>query len=91
MKVVTNMEPSKPHICVKDDFAKANELNYLYLWFEMQDFSNECNLIVDSLVYDVDARLEVDSSQVQLLFCQLCTKKSKGPEGISAHLLKHVR
>ncbi len=88
MKVVTNMEPSKPLICVKDDFAKANELNGFYLWFEMQDFSDECNLIVDSLVYDVDTRLEVDSSQVQLLFCQLCTKKSKGPDGISACLLK---
>lgn len=46
------------------------------------------NLNVDSLVYDGDTRLEVDSTKVQLLFRRLCTKKSKGPDGISTRLSK---
>ncbi len=49
LKCVTNMEPSKPHIRVINDLAKANELNDFYLRFETQDFSEECNFIVDSL------------------------------------------
>lgn len=41
MKVVANLEPSKPHICVMEEVAKSNELKNCYLRFEMQDLSNE--------------------------------------------------
>ncbi len=66
MKFVTNMEPSKPHIHVKNDLAKANELNDFYLRFETQGFSE---FIVDSFVYDVVTRLYGD----ELPKCSYCS------------------
>lgn len=45
MKVVTNMESSKPHTvctCTNDDLQKANELTDFYLQFQNHDFSDKC-------------------------------------------------
>ncbi len=64
MKFVTNMEPSKPHIHVKNDLAKANELNDFYLRFETQGFSE---FIVDSFVYDVGTSVRVLSLQSSVI------------------------
>lgn len=53
----------------------------------MNDFCDKCKSVIGSLTDNMGTKLEVDSSKVQLLFHQLCTKKSKGPDGISARLL----
>lgn len=82
------MESNRPFISMSDDLQKANELNKFYLWFQTHDFSDKCRSVIGSLTDVMGSRLQVDSSKVQLLFHQLCTRKSKGPDGISAQLLK---
>ncbi|XDV42509.1 hypothetical protein PO909_011155 [Leuciscus waleckii] len=88
MKAVTNMKPSIPHIRTIDDLQKADDLNDFYLRFQTYDFSDKCKCVIGSLTDDMGTRLEADSSKVKLLFHHLCTQKSKGPDGISARLLK---
>jgi len=88
MKAVTNMETNSQLINTSDDLQKANELNDFYLRFQTHDFSDKCRSVIGSLMDDMGSRLIIDSSKVQLLFRQLCTKKSMGPDGISAQLLK---
>jgi len=88
MKAITNMAPSKAHITTTDDRMKANELNDFYLRFQTQDFSNECISILNSLSTDSNIRHEIDWLQIQSLFQHQSTRKAKGPDGISARLLK---
>ena len=82
MKAITNTEPSKRHISATDDVQKANELNDFYLRFQSHDFSNQFNIVLDSLTDDLSTRPEVENHKVQSLFPQLCTNKSSGPDGI---------
>ena len=49
MKTVTNMNPEKKQIIALDEQQKSNELNDFYLRFDSQDFSLECNNILQSL------------------------------------------
>ncbi len=88
VKAITSMEPSKRRIYSSDDLQRANELHDFYLRFQTHDFSNECNMVLESPSDDIDGRPEVDSRKVQSLFRQLCTRKSSGPDNIPAHLLK---
>lgn len=88
MKAIANMVPSKVHITTTDDQMKANELNDFYLRFQTQDFTNECIRVLNSLSTDMNIGHEIDWLRIQSLFQQQCTRKSRGPDGISARLLK---
>ncbi len=59
-----------------------------FLSFETQDFSSACDTVIKSIPCDQSPRLTVDQHKVKSLFRQVCTKKSTGPDGISAFVLK---
>lgn len=69
-----------------DDLQKATEQIIFIFGFKFMISLINVNLL-GSLTDNMGTRLEVDSSKVQLLFHQLCTKKSKWPDGISGLLL----
>lgn len=49
MKSVTNMNPTKKQITTLDEQNKSNELNDLYLRFDQEKFSHECDRVMQSL------------------------------------------
>ena len=60
MKSVTNMNPAKKQITL-DEQKKSNKLNDFYLRFERQNFSQECDRVLQSLPdTDDTCCLEVD-------------------------------
>lgn len=57
--------------------------------FESQDFSLECDKMLQPIILsDSCPRLIVDPFKIQSLFSEVCKKKSTGPDGIPAFLLK---
>ena len=66
----------------------ANELNDFFLRFENHDFSKECNNVMQTILTDVSCRIVIDPLRIQSIFKHVCTKKSTGPDGIAALLLK---
>lgn len=49
MKVITIMNTNRKHLITNDDLQKANELNDFFLRFETQDFSLECNNVLETI------------------------------------------
>ena len=88
MKAITNMNTTKKHLSTDDDLGKANELNDFFLRFENHDFSKECNNVMQTILTDVSCRIVIDPLRIQSIFKHVCTKKSTGPDGIAALLLK---
>ncbi|XDV21520.1 hypothetical protein PO909_026611 [Leuciscus waleckii] len=86
---MTNMNTKVNRLITNDDLRKANELNDFYLRFDTQNCVLECREALDSLVIEnTSDRIIVDQQKVCSIFSRLCTKKSTGPDGISALLLK---
>ena len=92
MKNITNMNTQRKQITSLDDKAKANELNDFFLRFETDDFSNEGAHALETIsardFTDKPKRLEIEPRQVCNIFSKVCAKKSKGPDGLPAFLLK---
>lgn len=88
MKSVTNMTTLKKDLATHVEQSKAGELNYFFMRFDTQDYSLECNNVLQSLTTDPYPRLVVDHFNIQSLFSQVCKKKAASPDGISAFLLK---
>ena len=85
MKSVTNMNPAKKQITL-DEQKKSNKLNDFYLRFERQNFSQECDRVLQSLP-DTAWKLTLTASDVSiveyvrarpqaLMACQLFLPKS---------------
>lgn len=71
-----------------NDFVKANDLNYFFLRFDAQNPHNPLMDEVSDLVSgDLDC-VVIDPKQVQTVFRNVCNKKSMGPDGLPASLLK---
>lgn len=88
MKAATNMTTHRKCLITCDDLSKSNELNDFFLRFDTQDFSLECNNVLQSITtVEPCSRLVVDPLKIQF-FSHVCKKKSAGPDGISAFLLK---
>lgn len=76
------------HLITYDDLGKANKL-MTQVRFGTQDCALECREALESLVIEnTSDRVIVDPQKVCLIFSRLYTKKSTGPDGISALLLK---
>ncbi len=89
MKAAANMTTTRRCLVTDDEFIKANELNDFFMRFKTQDFSSECDKVLQSInLSDSCPGLTVDPSKIQSLFRGVCKKKSTGPDGISAFLLK---
>lgn len=70
------------------DFKKANELYEFYTRFDNKVFIRECEVILQTVSCETEARLIVFPQDVTSVFRKICTKKSTGPNGISAYLLR---
>ena len=69
--------------------SRTNKLYDFVLRFDTQNYSLECNNILQSnTTADLCSRLVVEPLKIQALFSYVCKKKSAGPDGISAFLLK---
>ena len=89
MKSVTNMNPAKKEIITMDEHQKSNELNDFYQRFDSQNFSQECDRVLQSLPdTDDTCCLEVDPTSIRRLFSRVRTGKAAGPDGLPAFLLK---
>ncbi|KAI2644006.1 RNA-directed DNA polymerase from mobile element jockey [Labeo rohita] len=88
MKTATNMKSTEKSLHVTDELAKANELNYFYKRFDNNDFSAECNMMLDSMVIDDADRLKIDLKSINKVFKQVNVTKATGPDGISPFLLR---
>ena len=74
MKSVTNMNPVKKQIITLDEHQKSNELNDFYLRFDSQNFSQECDRVLQSLPdTDDTCCLEVDPTSIRRLFSRVRT------------------
>ena len=86
VKKITNMNSNRNPIVSLDELAKANELNDFFLrhdtLFPEQDFN------INSVECNDHERLIIDPQQVQLVFSKVGNKKSTGPDGLPALLLK---
>lgn len=74
MKSVTNMNPAKEQIITLDEQQQSNELNDFYLRFDSQNFSQECDSVLQSLpATEATCCLEVDppASSVSSAQCAL--------------------
>ena len=65
MKSVTNMNPAKKQITL-DEQKKSNKLNDFYLRFERQNFSQECDRVLQSLP-DTAWKLTLTASDVSIV------------------------
>ena len=88
MKKITNMNSNRNQIVTLDEFACANELNEFFLRYDTSsqesvdsnfDFIPLCN---------TSNRIIIDPLQVKLIFSKAGNKKSTGPDGLPAMLLK---
>ncbi|KAK0150330.1 hypothetical protein N1851_008575 [Merluccius polli] len=72
-----------------DELSKANKLNDFFLRFDTQNFSLECNNVLQSITTaDPCSGLVVNPLKIQSLFSHVCKTKSAGLDVISAFLLK---
>lgn len=85
MKVVTNMAPPRKRLVISNDQQRANDLNDFFLRFE-SPMNQLCTL--DHIICNSGQRLEIAPNRVSSQFRGICSKKSMGPDGISAFLLK---
>ena len=90
MKSITNMNPARKKICTLDELTRANELNNFFLRHDSAASSQELDdFNIDSITWcNVSNRVIIDPRKVQSTFSQACNKKSKGPDGLPAFLLK---
>lgn len=79
-------------IQVLNEFEKANEFNNFYNHFELTGNGSidECRDLLSSVIcdYTKDRIMVIDLSAVAKIFKRPHVKKSSGPDGISAFLLK---
>ena len=89
MKSITNMTPTRKPLHSSDDGSMANELNNFYLRFDTQDFSSECNNVINTISIGGDVpKIDIDHIEVTKLFKRIDTNKAAGPDGVSSFLLK---
>lgn len=75
MKAVTSMTTYRKCLITCDELSKANKLNDFVLRFGTQDYSLECNNILQSITTaDPCSRLVVDPLKIQSLFSYVCKK-----------------
>ena len=82
------MDSKKQRFITTDNFKKANELNDFFIRFDNNDPVKECEEFLQNIECATDVGLLVDPQEVTSLFRKICTKKSTGPDGISAYLLR---
>ena len=89
MKSLTNMQPSRKCVYTSDDLQKAKDLNNFYLRFEKSGHipMNNTSDMESSGVYI--EKLLIDANQINYYFKHICPRKSAGPDGISAYILKN--
>ena len=89
MKAATNMSTRPKRLMINNELEMANELNDFFLRFDKHDLSSECNNVLQSIITtDAYPKIVVDPLKIQAIFNQVCKRKSTGPDGISALLLK---
>lgn len=65
MKEAVNMTTNRRRLITDDDLQKANELNNFFMWFETQDFSWECDKVLQSInITDSSTRLIVNPFKI---------------------------
>ena len=68
-----------------DPSALANDLNRFYARFDTQDFSDECNILCESLI---SCPVTVDEWDVVKCLSRINPRKAPGPDGLKGRVLK---
>ena len=90
MRNITKMNPNCKPIVTMDDLTRANELNDFFLRFDIESSAKGLEGFNFEFIPSCNAsnRILIDPQQVQCIFSKVCNKKSAGPDGLPAILLK---
>ena len=88
MKRVTNMNTNRIPLATLDEPARADELNDFFLRHNLNSPEATVDFNIDFIVCNSSDRFLIDPLQVQNAFSKVSNKKSMGPDGLPALLLK---
>ena len=91
MKKITNMNSSRKQVVSANESERANDLNDFFSRFDSDPSLNAAAVgtNLDCIPSGNEAeRLIIDPLQVQSIFRKVCNKKSTGPDGLPAVVLK---
>lgn len=92
MKSITNMNSNHKHLVTLNDMDRANELNDFFLRFDSYptlQAADDFNSCIFADCNDLN-RVFIVPQQIQSIFSKISTKKSTGPDGLPAVLLKNA-